>query len=126
MINKYSQPKYMTTIIALEEVEFFSYHGYYDDEQVMGHRYLIDVETTIHTYDEIEDDINDTVNYESLFNICQEVMEEKERLLEKVVIKILKKIREKHPSVVSSTVSLRKCAPQLGGKVKYAKIVMSD
>lgn len=116
----------MTTTIALEGVEFHAYHGYYDDEQVMGHRYIIDVETIINTFDEIEDDISDTVNYESLYDICEEVMKEKERLLEKVVIKILKKIREKHPSVISSTVSLRKCAPQLGGKVKYAKIVMSD
>jgi dihydroneopterin aldolase len=50
--------------IFVESIEFYAYHGASDEEQSVGHRYVVDVELKFDTRKAgSSDDLNDTVNY---------------------------------------------------------------
>lgn len=114
----------MLTTIALREIEFFAFHGYYAAEQKMGNRFLVDVWVEINDFDKLSDTIGDTINYENLFEIVKTEMEVTEKLLETVVLKIIHRIKEQYSNVICGGVRLSKLGPQLGGKVGRAEIEM--
>ncbi|MDH4460827.1 MAG: dihydroneopterin aldolase, partial [Flectobacillus sp.] len=70
-------------IIALEGLEFFAYHGYYEEEQKIGNRYQVDIQITTDFSEAAEEDkLGGTVNYEDLYRIIASIMKDKIKLLE--------------------------------------------
>lgn len=114
----------MTTKVALHQVEFYAFHGYYPEEQKAGNRFIINLEVSLSKFDSLDDDIGDTVNYESLYNICKEEMGITQKLLETVVFRIVGKIKEQFSNVETGVVTLEKIQPQMGGKIGKAVITM--
>ena len=112
------------TRVALEDMHFYSFHGYYEQERRMGNDFYLTVSVEPNSFDSSDDDIHDTVNYEDLYRICVEVMNEPQFLLETVAALILDKIKNAWPNVKSAQVILKKATPQLGGKVKFSVITM--
>lgn len=110
----------MQTTIALEEMSFFAYHGYYDIEQKIGHHYTLDIEVYIDCADDV--DLGDTVNYEDLYSICADVMNNPQRLLETIISSIQTRCMERFPHIQGGKITLRKHQPQLGGQVKHASV----
>lgn len=113
----------MKTTVAIEDAEFFAFHGFYPEERKMGNTFIIDAEVELKTFDSSEDNISDTVNYEMLYTICKEEMEQTQKLLETVVFNILNRYKEL-PNVAGGKVKMKKTGPQLGGKVGKAVIEM--
>ncbi len=118
------------SIIALEGVRFYAYHGYYEEEQVVGNEYILDVfvDTPTRTAAD-EDDLFDeeskdalTVNYEMLYQICRIEMREPAKLLETVVQRIVDRIDDQFDNVRGIRVKLRKCFPPLGGRVESSSV----
>ncbi len=70
--------------ISLEGVRFFSFHGFYPEEQVLGTPFLVDVLAEMNSKDDDSDDLNLTVNYGRLFEIAEEEMKTPRKLLETV------------------------------------------
>ena len=62
----------ITQKVALKNVRFFSYHGFYPEEQILGNVFFIDVETSFQVEESGNDDILKTVNYELLFEIASD------------------------------------------------------
>lgn len=114
---------YQTTI-ALEDMHYYSYHGFYEQERKMGNDFYLTVRCGCNTFDSSDDDINDTVNYEDLYRLCSRQMANTQLLLETVAALILDDIKAQWNSVTSAEVILRKATPQLGGRVKYSSITM--
>ena len=54
--------------ITLEGLEFFAFHGYYDEEQKIGNKYGVDitVETTLEKA-QTDDKLSETIDYEELY-----------------------------------------------------------
>jgi len=105
--------------IALEGMKFFAYHGYYEEEQLIGNNYVIDV----YLYTDFEnaaksDDLAETINYEEVFSICKKIMSEKMRLLETIVHKIIVEIKSNYASLRSVRVKLSKISPSMGGEIE--------
>ena len=113
----------MKTTVAIENAEFYAYHGFYPEEQLTGNTFIIDAEVSLKTFDSLDDNIGDTVNYEVLYRICKEEMQETQKLLETVVLNIINKYKDL-PNVAGGRVRLEKIGPQLGGKVGKAIIEM--
>lgn len=106
-------------------MEFFAYHGYYDEEQKIGNKYSLDI--TIHTDFEsaaVNDRLSGTVNYEELYKIASETMKEPARLLEHIGYLLIEKIREKYPTVEKVHVAVSKFNPPVGGVCHRSKITM--
>lgn len=111
--------------IALEGLEFFAYHGYYPEEQLIGNKYALDI--IVHT-DFMEaakhDKLSETVNYGTLYQIASKVMKEPAKLLEHIAFKVIENIREHYPNVAKITVKVSKFNPPLGGVCARSVITM--
>lgn len=108
-------------LIALEDVKFFAYHGFYEEEQIIGGEFVIDlyVETQIMRAARM-DDLADTVNYETLYFICQSEMKKTRSLIETVAQSIVDRIETLFDSVRGVKIRLRKMHPPMGGRVGSA------
>ena len=113
--------------IALEGMEFFAFHGFYDEEQKIGNKYGVDlyIDTDLRRAAE-SDDLHQTVNYEVLYKLVLAEMKLPARLLEHLGHRIIDKVYEKFPFVVSVKVQVYKFNPPLGGICKWAKVSLEE
>ncbi len=107
--------------VALQEVRFFAYHGFYPEEQILGSSFLLDVEVEFKNED-VEDDISNTVNYEKLYFILAEEMKQPRKLLETLVQEMIEKIRADFPFLETVKVGIKKLNPPLPCEVKYSLV----
>ncbi len=115
----------MKTTVSIKGAEFFAFHGFYDEEQRAGNKFIVDITVSLKSFDSLDDNIEDTVNYEHLHQICKSVMSNTQRLLETVVLNIINELQTRFKNIESGSVKLEKISPQLGGKVGKAVIEMS-
>lgn len=111
--------------VSLEGLEFFSYHGFYDEEQKIGNKYSVDiVVSTDFSEAARRDRLSGTVNYEELYRITSAVMQRPARLLEHIAQRIIDEIRVCYPTVEGIEVSVAKFNPPIGGVCHRAKVTM--
>lgn len=104
--------------VALQGVHFFAYHGFYPEEQVLGNKFVVDVEVEfLQEHHFTDDEITHTVNYEQLYNIVAGHMKHPRKLLETVVQAIIDELKETYPFVENIRVGLKKLNPPLPGLV---------
>ena len=112
-------------IISLEGLEFFSYHGFYAEEQRIGNRYAVDVSLRADLTQAAQDDkLSETIDYEKIYQLIAGVMAERHRLLEHIAWAIIRQIRERHPSVESIRVAVSKFNPPVGGVCERARVTL--
>ncbi|MEG1909799.1 MAG: dihydroneopterin aldolase [Bacteroidales bacterium] len=108
----------MNTIIALENMEFYAYHGCFTEERQIGTHFRIDlwmeVDTTLA---QKNDTLNDTVNYVAIYQDLKEQMMISSKLIEHVAARILDTIHAKYPMVQHSEIKVSKLNPPLGEKI---------
>jgi dihydroneopterin aldolase len=80
--------------IGLEGMEFYAYHGVYEEERKIGGKYIVDVLVYTNAVDaELHDDLNGTVNYEQIYKVVEQNMQQPVKLIERLVRKIMDDIR---------------------------------
>ena len=107
--------------VALHEIKFFAYHGFYPEEQILGNSFLIDAEVEFKN-EGIEEDISKTVDYEKLYFMLAEEMKQPRKLLETLAQEMVRKIRLEFPFLETIKVGIKKLNPPLLGEVKYSLI----
>ncbi|BDD03823.1 dihydroneopterin aldolase [Aureibacter tunicatorum] len=113
--------------ICLEGLEFYAYHGFYEEEQKIGNKYEINIEVDADFNDgAVNDDLIGTISYEDLYRIIKKEMEIKSKLLEHVGYRIIKKIFKLHPAVEKVRLEVVKFNPPIGGICRKAKIVLDE
>ena len=114
------------SIISIEGMEFFAYHGCFKEEQVIGTKFRIDLFLNVDTSAaEKSDQLQDTVNYQSVFQLVKKEMETTSKLLEHVGRRILLNINEQFPAVEHARIKIRKLNPPLGGKMDFVSLELS-
>ena len=112
--------------IEIEGMEFYAYHGHYEEEQIVGNRFLIDLKIETDCSKAAEtDNIEDAVNYQTAYKIIKAEMKKKSNLLENIAGRILNTLYEKLENVKSLTVKVSKMNPPMGGKIKKVSITMT-
>jgi 7,8-dihydroneopterin aldolase/epimerase/oxygenase len=113
--------------IALEGMEFFAYHGHYDEEQKIGNKYSIDVyiDTDL-TAPSSTDKLRDTIDYGEIYQMVRSVMTNKHRLLEHVGHEIIDAIKNRFVNVSKITVEVSKFNPPIGGVCHRAKVKLEE
>ncbi len=111
--------------VALEGLEFFAHHGYYDEEQKVGNKYAVDVivETDFDRAAE-EDRLSETINYENLYKIVALEMSIRSRLLENIGRRIIRSIFENFPQADAVDICVSKFNPSIGGVCRSAQVSM--
>lgn len=130
--------------VALCDLRFFAYHGFYPEEQVLGNEYFVDVAVSF-DYREPETDpaavhndpdsglgaderqkadapFGHTVNYEILYQLIREEMEIPRKLLETACYDIFERLQLNFPFLETITVRIRKSNPPFGGDAATAVV----
>ncbi|RYE19514.1 MAG: dihydroneopterin aldolase [Sphingobacteriaceae bacterium] len=107
--------------VALHDVKFYAYHGFYAEEQILGGKYLVDVEV-IFNPKKVDDDLVNTVNYEELYSILSAEMKQPRKLLETLVQEMIDQITQKFPFLAQVKIGLKKLNPPLPGEVGYSLV----
>ena len=110
----------MSTIyqkVALQNVHFFAYHGFYPIEQVLGSEFILDIEIEFEVFNNGSDDLAQTVNYGRLYEIASVEMKNTRKLIEAVAHAILEQIRHEFLAVKRIRVVIRKMHPPVKGEV---------
>lgn len=113
-------------LIQIEGMEFYSFHGHYLEEQIVGSRFIVDltIETDM-SRAALTDNLDDAVNYQRAYEIVRAQMEKKSYLLENIAGRILDALFGELNGIVSATVKVSKLNPPVGGKTAAVSVIMS-
>ena len=113
-------------LIQIENMEFYSFHGHFKEERIVGNRFLVDltIETDMQMPME-SDNLKDAINYQRVYEIVKLQMEMKSHLLEHIAGRILDAIYAEMGGIKKATVKVSKMNPPMGGKIGSVSVVMS-
>ena len=113
-------------LIKIENMEFYSFHGHFKEERIVGNKFLVDL--TIETDMKLpagSDNLKDAVNYQRVYEIVKSQMEVKSHLLEHIAGRILDAIYTEMRGIEKITVKVSKMNPPMGGKIGSVSIVLT-
>ncbi len=115
-------------LIQIEGMEFYAYHGHYEEERYVGNRFLLDVAIQTDTSAaEASDRIEDALNYQHVYVLIKEEMEGKRlHLLEHVGRRIIDRLKSEIQGIDSITLKIRKMHPPMGGQIQSVSISLTD
>jgi 7,8-dihydroneopterin aldolase/epimerase/oxygenase len=113
-------------LIQIEGMEFYSFHGHYKEEQIVGNKFLVDltIETDM-SKPRVSDNLRDAVNYQMAYEIVKRQMELKSHMLEHIAGRILDALFTEMEGIKKATVKVSKMNPPMGGKINSVSVVMS-
>lgn len=107
-------------------MEFYAYHGHYEEERVVGNRFLLDLRLEADCDKAAESDhISDALNYQVAYKIIREQMLLKSHLLENIAKRILDALYDNMEGIKKATIKVRKMNPPMGGQIKSVSVTMS-
>ncbi len=112
--------------IQIEGMEFYAYHGCFEEEQIVGNKFLVDIklETDMNKAGST-DSLEFALNYATVYELIKSEMAIKSKLLENVGKRILDSIHAQFPFVKHTTLKVSKLNPPVGGRVEKVSVVMS-
>ena len=111
--------------IFLKGMQFYAYHGCFEEEQKIGTYFIVDVTLTYDAEAAITgDDVEQAVNYQLVYRTIRKVMDKPRHLIETVADHIICEIKRDFPQVMKVTVKLCKMNPPLDGKTEYVAVQM--
>lgn len=115
------------TTIELENMEFYAFHGHYEEEQRVGNRFRVDLSFEVDSAEAARtDELGDTVSYLEVYECVREQMAIPSRLLEHLSGRIVAALRERFPAIGRLRLRVSKLAPPLGGQVERVSLVTED
>ena len=114
----------MNGTIQIEGMEFYAFHGCFKEEQIVGGKFLVDIEINCDCeMASKSDNIRDALNYQKVYEIIQAEMKIKSHLLENVAGRIADKIYAEFSYIQKIRLKISKMNPPLGGQVNKVSIV---
>ncbi len=110
-------------VISLEGMQFYAYHGFYEEERVIGGEYLVDIHiSTDTTAAAMEDELAYTINYETVYAIVQAEMRKPSKLLEQIIARIVLSLKHQFSTIMNVEVRVKKLNPPLDGQVASSSV----
>lgn len=111
-------------LIEIENMEFYAYHGHYEEERIVGNRFLLNIKIETNTEKaELSDNIDDALNYQTVYSIIGQEMKQKSHLLENIAKRILDAIySEFENKIISSEIKVSKINPPMGGQIGQVSV----
>ena len=106
-------------------MEFYAFHGHYREEQIVGNRFIVDlnIETDM-TVAAKSDNLKDAVNYQKAYQIVKIQMDRRSYLLENIAGRILDALYAELEGIKKARVKVSKINPPMGGKIGSVSVVM--
>lgn len=113
--------------ISIEGMQFYAYHGVYEEERVIGNTFIVDVFiNTDLSGAAAEDDIEDTINYETIYQICQAEMKRTVQLIETLIENIINRLKHQFETMQAIHIRVQKNRPIPGHRVSHSAVEVSD
>jgi len=98
--------------LHLHNLNFFSFHGLYEEEKILGNEYEVNADVM---FDEkkIITGINETINYAKIFEVIKQRMDIPTALLETVAQDLAQQIQAIDPRIKTISISIVKKHPPL-------------
>lgn len=110
--------------VALKDVAFYAFHGFYPEEQLTGNHFSVDVEVTFTPVGDTED-LEHTVNYEVVNAILIVAMQQTQKLLETVIKNIITELIAAYPFLLTAVVGIKKLHPPMPGQIGHSFVQLS-
>ncbi|MBN1790622.1 MAG: dihydroneopterin aldolase [Bacteroidales bacterium] len=112
--------------LVLENMEFYSYHGHYSEEQTIGGRFTVDliIETDL-TKAAVSDMLDDAIDYSKVYEVVKTEMAKPSRLLEHLALRIINAVYTVSERIASVKVTVSKLNPAIGGNMRKFSVVMA-
>ena len=111
--------------ILIERMEFYAFHGHYQEEQIVGNRFLVDLEIDADmTKPAASDNLEDAVNYQVAYKLVKQEMKKKSSLLENIARRILDAVFDEFPDIGEAKVTIRKMNPPMGGQMRAVSVTL--
>jgi len=113
--------------ILLEGMKFYAYHGVYEEEQIIGNYFTVDVhiDTSFHKATST-DSVFDTINYETVYLICQAEMKKKVQLIETLMERIIIALKHQFSTIQAVAIRIEKANPIPGAQLSHSAVEMED
>lgn len=112
-------------VIDIEGMEFYAYHGCFDEESQIGTYFKVDISLVVDTVKaQKSDSIDDTVNYLMVYQVAKREMEKPSHLLENVAERMADSVLSEFSSVENVKVKVSKLNPPLGGKIRSVSLTI--
>jgi 7,8-dihydroneopterin aldolase/epimerase/oxygenase len=98
--------------IHLKNLRFFSFHGVYGEEKVLGNEYEVNADVTFNVADTVTE-LEQTVNYVNIYNLIKQRMNIPTALLETVAQGLVHDIHTLDERIISIKVSVIKLYPPI-------------
>jgi len=110
--------------IALRGMKFHAKHGFYEEENIIGGEFIVDVSITTSFGGAAKaDDLEKTINYETVYKVVEIEMRQPAKLLETLIFRIQEHLKEQFYGIEQATVQIKKLNPPVGGQVEVAIVV---
>lgn len=110
-------------LIRIEQMEFYSFHGCFEEERIVGNRFIVDLEMETDMSRACEtDSIDDALNYQTAYDLIREEMKTKSYLLEHIAGRISGSLLRNFPGLEKVSVKVSKMNPPMGGKIKSVSV----
>lgn len=117
----------MKSYILLENVKFFATHGVFEQENIIGNTFIVNIKIEKDISEAMDtDNLDGTINYAQVYEVIKSEMNIQSKLLEHVAGRIIKGLRKEFPSIGTIELKLSKQCPPIEGDVEQASIIVID
>ena len=104
-------------------MEFYSFHGCFEEERIVGNRFIVDLEMETEMTRACETDrIDDALNYQTAYDLIKTEMKTNSYLLEHIAGRILDALFSQFPQLEKASVKVSKMNPPMGGKIRAVSV----
>jgi dihydroneopterin aldolase len=113
-------------VIRIEQMEFYSYHGHFEEERIVGNKFVLDLmmETDCEKASQT-DELADALDYQLAYELVREEMKQKSYLLEHIARRILDTLFKNFDNLDRAEIKVSKINPPMGGKMKAVSVALS-
>lgn len=106
--------------ISLNNLEFYSFHGFYQEENLIGNDFVVDMFVCLPDDLVENENLDSTLNYETLYSIVKEEMAIPRKLLESVVKSMANRVLVLNKNILDLNISLKKKHVPIEGMIGEA------
>jgi 7,8-dihydroneopterin aldolase/epimerase/oxygenase len=109
--------------IIIEGMEFYAYHGHFEEEQIVGGKFIVDIIIDTDTDKAAKSDsLDDALDYQAIYKDIKSEMEITSYLLENITCRIMDRLFKNHCSIENAILTVTKLNPPVGGKINKVSI----
>jgi dihydroneopterin aldolase len=99
--------------IILEQLQFYSYHGLYPEERILGSNYMVDIHLLYQPDREIIQALDQTIDYSIIYELISQRMKVPTELLETIATEFCHQLMEKFASIQTIHFTIKKLNPPI-------------